>query len=223
MSRIIQISELTFAARDRRRILEDLSLSVERGEIVGIVGASNAGKTLLLELLQGTLKPQSGQVLVNDRNVTRLGADKLAGFRQNLGVLPQNPVWPEQLTLESALKFKLSWLGLTAKQAQRKSDEMIQLLNLGSLQTQRFQTLTPLEQKTAYLALSLCHSPVLLLCDDPFAGIGQEGADTLSVVLQQLHEQRNLTTILTGQQPEPMSRLAHRLITLQGGALHEAQ
>jgi len=223
MSRIIQISELTFAARDRRRILENLYMSVDRGEIVGIVGAPNAGKTLLLELLQGTIKPESGQVLVNDRNVTRLSQDKLTGFRQNLGVLPQNPIWPEQLSLEASLKFKLSWLGLNAKQAQRKTDEMIQLLSLSSLQTQPFQSLTPLEQKTAYLALSLCHNPVLLLCDEPFSGIDNEGATTLSLVLQQLHVDRNLTIILTGQQPEPMSRLAHRMIALQGGALHEAQ
>lgn len=223
MSRIIQISELTFAARDRRRILENLNLSVERSEIVGIVGAPNSGKTLLLELLQGTLKPQGGQILVNDRNVTRLGREKLAQFRQNLGILPQNPIWPEQLSVENALKFKLSWLGLSAKQAQRKADEMIQMLGLGSLQTQHFETLSPLEQKTAYLALSMCHDPVLLLCDEPFEGLGEEGAATLATVFNQLHQQRNLTTLLTGQRPEPLLRLTQRLMTLQGGALHQAQ
>lgn len=222
MSRIIQISELTFAARDKRLILESLFLSVERGEVVAVTGPPNAGKTLLLELLQGMVRPQSGQILVNDRNVTRLGRQKLYQLRQHLGVVPQSPVWPRQLNLEDALRFKLNWLGLSNRQSERKVDEVVNLLGLASLRGQGFLALNPLEQRTAYLALALCHDPVLLLLDDPFCGLDEDGVATLSVVLNQIHQQRNLTTLLTGQQAEPLKRLSQRMVALQGGALVEA-
>jgi len=223
MSRIIQISELSFATRDKRLILENLFLSVERGEVVAITGPPNAGKTLLLELIQGAVRPKSGQILVNDRNVTRLGRRKLYQLRQYLGVVPQRPVWPHQLNLEDALRFKLNWLRLPLRQSERKVDEAINLLGLSSLRGRGFLDLSPLEQRTAYLALALCHDPVLLLLDDPFFELGEDGTATLSVLLNQIRQQRNLTTLLTGQHAEPLKRMSHRMIELQGGALVEAQ
>lgn len=222
MPRIIQISELTFAARDRRLILENVHLSVERGEVVALIGPANSGKTLLLELLQGIVKPLSGQILVNDRNVTRLGRAKLLQLRQHLGVIPQNPVWPQQLCIEDALKFKLAWLGLSARQVERKVEETTSSLGLTSLRTKRFSELNALEQRTAYLATAVCHDPVLLLCDDPFAQLGEEGEATFAVSLLKIHQQRNLTLLITGQRPAPLKRMKGRLITLQAGALHEA-
>jgi D-methionine transport system ATP-binding protein len=227
MSRMIPISELTFAARDRRRILENVYLSVERGEVVGIIGETNTGKTLLMELIQGFVKPQSGQILVNDRNVTRLGQDKLQQLRQNLGVLPQNPVWPERLNIEESIKFKLSWMGLAPRQIDRKVDEVVALMALDSLRTQRFEDVTPLEQRTAYLALSLCHDPVLLLCDSSFDELDEGSTNTLSLMLGRIRQQRNLTLIITGQQQAPIQTLTDRLIQLEGGVLqngtHESE
>jgi D-methionine transport system ATP-binding protein len=217
---MIQISELTFAARDRRRILENIYLSVERGEVLGIIGETNAGKTLLMELIQGFAKPQSGQILVNDRNVTRLSLGKLQQLRQNLGVVPQNPVWPKQLNIEESLKFKLSWLGLTPRQVERKVDEVVALMALDSLRMQHFEDITPLEQRTAYLALSLCHDPVLLLCDSTFDELDEDSTNTLSLMLGRIREQRNLTIIVTGQQQAPMQTLTDRLIQLEGGVLN---
>lgn len=222
MPRIIQISELSFATRDRRRVLENVYFSVERGEVVGIVGPTGSGKTLLMGLLQGEIKPLQGQILVNDRNVTRLSHHKLLQLRQHLGVLPQSPVWPQQLNVEDALKFKLSWLGLSLKQAGQKIQAVFSLLGLDSLREQKFVTLNLLEQRTAYLALSLCHDPILLLCDDPFSGLDQAGETTLAIVLQKIHERRKLTTVVTSQRLESLERLNCRLAVLQGGGLQEA-
>jgi len=223
MSRMIQISELTFAARDRRRILENLTLTLERGEVAGIVGESGSGKTLLVELIQGAVRPQSGQILVNDRNVTRLSAGKLRLLRQSLGVVPQQPVWPKQLTVEECLQFKLSWMGLTGRQVDRKTDEVVQTLALNSLRAQRFGDIPLGDRFTAYLALALCHDPVLLLCDGLFDGPEEDGGQALSVVLSRAQQLRNLTVLLTGQAPGPFRQLAGRILHLRGGALLEAQ
>jgi len=221
MSRIIQVSELTYAARDRRRILENVFLSVERGKAVGIVGKTGSGKSLLVALLQGELRPQSGQILVNDRNVTRLSPAKLGQLRQHLGVLPQTPVWPEQLSVAEALQFKLSWLGLSAKQTARKIEETLTLLDMASLQNKRFPDLNLLERKIAYLASSLCHDPVLLLGDDPFSGLSEEGETTLALLLKKVRERRHLTTLLTGRRSAPLQRLGCRIVNLDNGNLEE--
>jgi len=219
MSRIIQISELTYAARDRRLVLEDVFLSVERGKTVGIVGKAGSGKSLLMALLQGEIRPRSGQILVNNRNVTRLSPAKLRHLRQHLGVLPQMPVLPQQLSVGQALEFKLTWLNLSAKQTSRKVEETLSLLDMAGLQNRRFPELNLLEQKTAYLALSLCHDPVLLLCDAPFHGLSEEGETTLALLLKKVCERRHLTTLLTAQQPQPLQRLHGHILKLSNGSL----
>ncbi len=221
MSRIIQVSELNFTTREGRRILEDLNLSVMRGELVGIVGAPGAGKSLLVDLLTGELKPRTGQILVNDRNVTRLSRTKLLRLRQQLGVLPQHPVWPQRLSLEEALRFKLGWLGLSSRQAERKVEEVVSLLALGSLRGQGFPELNELERRTAYLAMALCHDPVMLFCDDPFSELGEEGAATLTRSLATVHQQRGLTTVVTSRDPDPIGRLEGRIVRLEDGSLRE--
>lgn len=221
MSRMIQISELTFAGRDRRRILENLNLSVERGEVLAVIGPPNSGKTLLLELLQGMVKPLSGQILVNDRNVTRLSPAKLQQLRQQLGVVPQQAISPAQLNLEEALRFKLSWLGMSAKQVERKSEEAIQALGLASLRSKHLCELNPVDQRTAFLALAVCHDPVLLMCDDPFMSLGEEGEATFALALAKIQQQRNLTLLVTGQRPAPLQRLKGRMLSLRAGGFHQ--
>lgn len=221
MARIIQISELTYTARDGRRLLEDVFLGVERGELVGIWGPTGAGKTLLIELLSGEVKPRAGQILVNDRNVTRLSPAKLRQLRQYLGIVPQHPLWPGQLSLEEALRFKLSWLGLSARQATRKIEEVIELLGLASLRGQGFAELSELERRTAYLGMAICHDPILLLCDDPYGGLGEEGEATLAQVVRKVHQVRGLTTLITSRTPEPLRRLESRLLRLANGTLRE--
>lgn len=221
MPRMIQISELTFAGRDRRRILENLNLSVERGEVLTLIGPPHSGKTLLLELLQGIAKPLSGQILVSDRNVTRLSPAKLQQLRQQLGVVPQRLICPAQLNLEEALRFKLSWLGLSAKQVERKGEEAIQALGLVSLRAKHLCELNPVDQRTAYLALAICHDPVLLMCDDPFMSLGEEGEATFALSLMKIQQQRNLTLLVTGQRPAPLQRIKGRMIALQAGSFHK--
>jgi len=221
MSRIIQISELNFTTREGRRILEDVHLSVMRGELVGVVGPPGAGKSLLLDLLAGEAKPRTGQILVNDRNVTRLSRTKLLRLRQQLGVLPQHPVWPRRLSVEEALRFKLGWLGLSSRQAERKVEEVVSLLALGSLRGQGFPELNALERRTAYLALALCHDPVMFLCDDPFSELGEEGALTFTRGLATVHQQRGLTTVLASRETDPIHRLEGRVVQLENGTLRE--
>ncbi|MCK5247548.1 ATP-binding cassette domain-containing protein, partial [Candidatus Bipolaricaulota bacterium] len=107
---MIQVSELHFSTEDGIKILEDIHLRVDQGELMVILGPAASGKSLLLGLLGAQIPPQRGQILVHGRNVARLGPNKMLTLRRRVGVYPQGFV-PLPRTVHENVTFKLRALG----------------------------------------------------------------------------------------------------------------
>ena len=110
MSLIIQVSELHFSSDDGIKVLEDIHLRVDRGELLFLVGPAAAGKSVLLGLLATQIPPQRGQILVHGRNIARLSRQKAFELRRRIGFLPQGFV-PLPKTVLDNVFFKLRTLG----------------------------------------------------------------------------------------------------------------
>lgn len=197
---IVQISELTISDAEGNRIFEDLHFQLQRGEWACILGPESSGKTLLLRLIYGDLRPERGQILVGDRNVLRASPERLRQLRRRLGILPEEACQLSRRTLEDSVIFKLRALDFPKEEAQIKALEVLGLVGLGEHAGRCPLELDPVEQQLFQLSLALSHDPVLLLLDDPLRDLPPTGQERLLKVLERVYLHKRLSILMTARE-----------------------
>jgi len=215
MSVMIQVSELNFSTEEGIKVLEDVHLRVDQGEMAFLVGPQAAGKSVLLGLLAARIRPQSGQLLVCGRNVARLTRRKAAEFRRRIGFLPQD-FTPLPKTVLENVTFKLRALGNFREQAEEKALAALDQVGLTSKLNESGDELELVDRVRLGLAIALCNEPLLLLCDEPFLGLDEEGTEAIASLLIQLHS-HGLTALIATRGPLPASLSGYRRISLIDG------
>jgi branched-chain amino acid transport system ATP-binding protein len=211
--------------------LSEVSLRVEEGEIVGILGPNGSGKTTLLNLLAGLLPPTSGRVLWHGREISGVRPDIIAA----LGIVKtfQNPQLFAELTvldhvmiaghlpLKRLLGFgrvgtffapKFAWQELHSR-----ADRVLQLCRLQAAADRLAATLSYGEEKMLGVAMAMMCEPKLLLLDEPASGLGQAEILDLGSVLRDLRE-HGTTLCIIDHKVAFLAQFAHRLIALQNGS-----
>jgi cell division transport system ATP-binding protein len=215
MSVMIQVSELHFTTEDGIKVLEDVHLHVDRGDLVYLIGEASVGKSLLLDLLAAQVPPQQGQILVHGRNVARLSREKALQLRRQIALLPQG-FTPSERTVLGNLTFKLRALGDFREQAEEKALAALEVVGLLRHQHTEAGELSAAERLRLGIALSICDDPLLLLIDDLLGGLGPEDQDQICALLDRLHE-RGLTLLAAARAPLPARTTGHRVLELVDG------
>lgn len=222
MSRLIQISELSFYTDEGRRILEDITLRVDRGELVFLIGPPGSGKTLFLKILYGELRPGQGQILVDGLNVTRIGREKLLKLKRRVGIVPQNPTLIGRKTVYENIIFRLKSLNQPTGEAKRKTEEALKTVGLLDLKDLPLNNLSMTEARKLSIACAISNDPVLLLCDDPFSGLAQEAREEVLETIKRVHRRKYITLIATTRGLKLKEDFKHRKIFLHDG-IHEEE
>jgi ABC-type ATPase involved in cell division len=197
MSVIVQVSELSFISKDGIKVLDDVHLCINRGEMVFLVGPAASGKSVLLGLLGTQIEPQIGQILVYGRNIARLSKKKAFDLRRQIGLLPQGFV-PLEKTVMDNITFKMRCLGNFHEQAEEKALAALDQVGLTPKLTQMATELDQMDSARLGIALAVCDEPLLLLVDDPFAGLSAEEQKQLFELLVELNR-RGFTILATGR------------------------
>ena len=219
MSVMIQVSELHFSTDEGFKVLEDVHLRVNQGEMVFLVGPQGAGKSVLLGLLIARIPPQQGQILVYDRNVARLSRRKAEEFRQRIGFYPQG-FTPLPKTVMENVTFKLRALGNFREQAEDKALAALERVGLTAQLTTPAPELDAADRVRLGLGVALCDDPLLLLCDEPFAELDPDNRREIAALLTRIHS-RGITALIASRGPLPDTVSAHRVITLVDGKVME--
>jgi ABC-type ATPase involved in cell division len=219
MSVMIQVSELHFTTEDGVKVLEDVYLHIERGELVFLLGEAAVGKTLLLGLLAAYTPPQQGQILVHGRNVARLSREKALGLRRQIGFVPQGFVPLPRTTLENLL-FKLRTLGDFREQAEEKALLALEAVGLLRQQTAGASSLSAVERLRLGIAIAICNDPLLLLVDNPFDGLSPEDQEQICALLERISG-RGMTVVAAARGPLPPSARRGRVLELVDGRVVE--
>jgi ABC-type ATPase involved in cell division len=212
---MIQVSELHFSTEDGVKVLEDIHLRVDQGELMVILGPAASGKSLLLGLLGAQIPPQQGQILVHGRNVARLGPDKILTLRRRIGVYPQGFV-PLPRTVHDNVGFKLRALGNYREQAEEKV--LYALESTGLIRQQGIDALelSSIDRIRLGIALAICHDPLLLLVDEPFEGLAEDEKAEVARLLSRLNT-GHLTILVATRGPVPPGlEIARRVRLLDG-------
>jgi len=216
---MIQLSELHFSSEDGIKVLEDVHLHVDRGELVLVIGPAASGKSILLGLLGTQVRPQLGQILVHGRNIARLSQAKLADLRRQIGIVPQNFVPLPKTVLEN-VAFKLRALGDFREQAEEKALAALELVDLTSRLTAPARELEPLDRVRLGLAIAICNEPLLLLLDEPFDALSAADQEAICRLLEQIHLLGH-TMVVATRGPLPAEVKASRIVHLSDGKVIE--
>ena len=165
----------------RRRVVDDVSLHVEPGEVVGLLGANGAGKTTTFYMMIGLESPEAGRILLAGENVTRLPMYLRA--RLGLGYLPQEPSVFRKLTAAENILAVLETMGLRRREQLKRVEELLQEFGIEHVRNTRGESLSGGERRRTEIARALATEPQFILLDEPFAGIDPKAVDEIQNVI----------------------------------------
>ena len=200
-------------------VLKGISLCVERGEVVSIVGQSGAGKTTLLQIL-GTLSAMdSGSLLINGVDVNTLKDNALSDFRnQHIGFVFQfHHLLPEFSALENVMLPALI-AGRAKVEAEQEAAKLLQMMDLSARLTHKPSALSGGEQQRVAIARAIINRPALLLADEPSGNLDTKNRDEIHSLFFRLREEMGQTTIIVTHD-EGLASMADRKITMRDGKI----
>ena len=219
---ILETKDLTYqygvGTPFQKTAVEQVSISIRQGEFLGVIGHTGSGKSTLIQMLNGLIKPTSGQVLLDGKDIWE-EPKKIRAVRFRVGMVFQYPEY--QLFEETVLKdvmFGPKNMGLSDTEAEAKAREAAEFTGLKEelLQKSPFE-LSGGEKRRAAIAGVIAMDPAVLILDDPTAGLDPRGRDVLLAQIAQYHKARNNTVLLVSHSMEDIGRTADRLLVMSGG------
>lgn len=212
MSTLLTIEELTKDYGSTTAV-DHLSLSVERGEIVGLLGANGAGKTTLMQMILGLLTPTSGEIILFGESFHkhRVKHLKRMNFTSTYSNLPSN------LTVEQNLKFFAQIYAV--KDAKRKIENLLQEFEIADHRKSITGNLSSGESTRLNLCKALLNDPELLLLDEPTASLDPDIADKVRTKVRQVADEKEITMLYTSHNMKDIETICDRLIFIHKGRI----
>ena len=207
----------------RLHVLRDLELSVEKGEMVAIMGASGVGKSTLLHVLGGLDAIDSGQVRVGDHDIASMDDEARVAFRnRHIGFVFQfHHLLPEFTAIENAM-MPLRIARVSVAAARPTAEALLTRVGLSDRLDHRPGMLSGGEQQRVAVSRALVMQPSLLLADEPTGDLDEATADSLHELLRSMHSEFGLTAIIATHNPR-LAAQCDRVLRLEGGRLSSAQ
>jgi len=194
-----------------RKVLQNLNLHIDAGEIYGLLGANGAGKTTTINIICNLLKPDNGNVIINNQPISE-------ATKKIIGIAPQENLLYKTLTCEENLKFFADIYGLDRKTRQQQIKETLVAVNLLDRAKSPVETLSGGMQRRLNIAVALVHQPQLLILDEPTTGLDIEARYEIWELIRQLKNQ-GVTILLTTHLLDEAERLCQRIGILKDGQI----
>ena len=206
----------------RLSVLKGLDLSVEKGEMVAVVGASGVGKSTLLHVLGGLDPADAGMIRVGDKELTGMSDADVVAFRnQHVGFVFQfHHLLPEFTALENA-EMPMRIARRPAAERTARATALLQRVGIGERLVHRPGMLSGGEQQRVAIARALVMNPSVLLADEPTGDLDEHTAETLHELLREMHRERTLTSIIATHNPR-LAAACDRVLRLEDGKLRDA-
>lgn len=208
---------MTFASK----ALDDVSFEIKDRDFVGLIGHTGSGKSTLIQHLNGLLKPSSGEIFINDFNITDKNLN-LTEIRKRVGVVFQYPEYQLfEETIDKDIAFGPSNLGLEESEIHNRVKASMEAVGLDY---EEFKDKSPFElsggqKRRVAIAGVIAMNPEVLILDEPTAGLDPGGRDEIFNLIKGLHEKKNMTIILSSHSMDDMAKLAKTLIVMNHGSV----
>lgn len=200
----------------RRKVVKGVSLEVNQGEIVGLLGPNGAGKTTTFYMTVGFIKPDEGNVFLDDEDITELPMYQRA--RRGVGYLPQEPSVFRKLSVEDNIKAVLEMTQLTKAEQKDKLESLIEEFRLEKVRKSFGDTLSGGERRRTEIARALATSPKFILLDEPFAGIDPIAVEDIQYIVAKLRT-KNIGILITDHNVQETLSITDRAYLMFEGSI----
>lgn len=200
----------------KRKVVDRVSVEVAQGEIVGLLGPNGAGKTTTFYLTVGFIKPDEGNVYLDDKRITPLPMYKRA--KRGIGYLPQEASVFRKLTVEDNIKAVLEMTGLSKKEQRQRLEGLLDEFGLQRVRTSRGDLLSGGERRRTEIARALAVDPKFILLDEPFAGVDPIAVEDIQSIVAQL-KFRNIGILITDHNVQETLSITDRAYLLFEGQI----
>ena len=201
----------------QRAVVNDISLSVKQGEIVGLLGPNGAGKTTTFYMIVGLIRPNAGKILLEDRDITSMPMYKRG--QQGIGYLAQEASVFRNLTVEENILAVLEMATkLSKKDRWARTDRLLEEFSLTHIRKNKGKLLSGGERRRTEIARALAVDPKFILLDEPFAGIDPIAVEEIQRLVKELIT-RNIGVLITDHNVHETLNITHRAYLLYEGRI----
>ncbi len=203
----------------KRTVVDHISVSVEQGEIVGLLGPNGAGKTTSFYMIVGLVKPNSGEIFLDDQNITGLPMYKRA--KRGVGYLAQEASVFRSLTVEENLMAVLEMRKISKAAKKEKMESLLDEFSLGHVRKNKGMVLSGGERRRTEIARALAMDPAFILLDEPFAGVDPIAVEEIQTIVGRLKE-KNIGILITDHNVNETLSITDRAYLMFEGKLLKA-
>jgi len=201
------------------KALKDVDIKIEKEEFTAIVGPSGSGKTTLLNIIGGLDKPTSGNIVINETDISTFKTDQMIDFRlHNIGFVFQAYNLIPVFTAKENVEFIMLLQGIEKEERERNAIELLTSVDLADRINSKPTELSGGQQQRVAVARALASKPSFVLADEPTANLDSVTANNLLDIMEKLNKEHKMTFIFSTHDARVIKR-AHRVITLRDGAI----
>ena len=197
-----------------REVVKGISINVNRGEVVGLLGPNGAGKTTTFYMITGMIRPNSGAVILNGSDITKLPMYQRA--RKGIGYLAQEPSVFTKLSIEDNLRLVLEMTSLTKNEQTQRLEKLLTDFSIGHIRKSKAYTLSGGERRRTEIARALVMEPKFILLDEPFSGIDPIAVEDIQKIIFDL-KSRNIGVLITDHNVRETLTITDRAYLLYEG------
>ena len=197
-----------------KEIVKGISINVKRGEVVGLLGPNGAGKTTTFYMITGMIRPNSGEVKLDETNITSLPMYQRA--RRGIGYLAQEPSVFTKLSVEDNLRLVLEMTALTKEEQSQRLEKLLTDFSIDHIRKSKAYTLSGGERRRTEIARALVMEPKFILLDEPFSGIDPIAVEDIQQIIFDL-KSRNIGVLITDHNVRETLTITDRAYLLYEG------
>ncbi len=220
---MIQLNQIkkTFKGKEEIHAVDGVDLTINKGEIFGIIGYSGAGKSTILRVMNQLEKQDSGKVFVDELEISSLKESELRKQRQKIGMIFQhfNLLWSR--TVEGNIEFPLEIAGLRKEDRVAKVKKLIEMVGLQGKEKSYPSELSGGQKQRVGIARALANSPKYLLCDEATSALDPETTDSILNLLATINKNLGITIVMITHQMEVVQKICHKVAVMSEGKVVE--
>ncbi len=203
-----------------QRVLDGISLAIERGRTTAVIGPSGCGKTVLLKHMIGLIRPDAGKVYFDGEEITRMSERKLVPIRRRVGFLFQGGALFDSMTVAENVHFPLQEHGARSREElARRCEEVLRLVGLDGMQDRMPERLSGGQRKRVALARAIALNPDVIMYDEPTTGLDPIRADLINELILKLQDELKTTALVVTHDMKSALKVADRLVMLYNGGI----
>lgn len=216
-----EITKIFKQKKARIKALDHVSMTIEPGEIVGIIGYSGAGKSTLVRMINGLDTPSSGELLLDETNIVGMSERKLRGIRRNIGMIFQQFNLMSSRTAAGNIEYPLQLQGVGKQERAKRVQELLDFVGLGDKGKSYPEQLSGGQKQRVGIARALATNPSLLLADEATSALDPTTTQEVLDLLRRVNKEFGITIVVITHEMEVVRSIANKVAVMENGRVVE--